>query len=319
MQIVVLDAGAANPGDLSWSCFSKLGEVIPYDYTAPEQIVERAINAEVCLTNKTAFTEEIFSQLPKLKYIGVLATGYNVVDLKAAQKHNVIVTNVPEYATFATAQMTVALLLELVNHVGAHSESVRAGDWIKSEQFCYWKEPLTELWNKQIAIVGLGKIGCRVADILNSLGMKVVGVGHNSAKQYPNFRYPILTLEEAFRTSDFITLHCPLNDSTVNLINKESIQMMKDGVKIINTARGPIVNEEDITEALKSGKVSGVAADVINVEPMPKDCKLLEAPNCILTPHTAWAPLETRARLLEVAYNNLAAFIEGDPINTVTC
>lgn len=317
MKIVVLDAGAANPGDLSWSLFEKMGEITPYPYTAPDQVVERAQDAEICLTNKTIFTREIIEQLPNLKYIGVLATGYNVVDLAAAKEHGIVVTNVPEYATFATAQMTIALLLEMTNHVGIHNSSVQAGDWVKSEQFCYWKMPLTELWNKKIAIVGLGKIGCKVADICNSLGMEVIGVGRDPSKSYPGFKYEILPFDLAVKNADYLSLHCPLNDSSKDLINKDSIALLKDGIRVINTARGPIVNEKDMAEALKSGKVKGYAADVITVEPMPENCPLLGAPNCYLTPHTAWAPLETRERLLDVAYKNIRAFVAGEPINVV--
>ncbi|MCQ2483073.1 MAG: D-2-hydroxyacid dehydrogenase [Clostridia bacterium] len=317
MKIVVLDAGAANPGDLSWSLFERFGEVTAYSYTSPEVLIERAKDADICLTNKTCFTEEVISELPNLKYIGVLATGYNVVDTEAAHRRNIVVTNVPEYATFATAQMTVALLLEMVNHTGLHSSSVMNGDWVKSEQFCYWKQPLTELWNKTVCIIGLGKIGCRVADTLSCLGMKVIGVGHNSNKAYPDFKYPILAFDEAVSKADFISLHCPLNDSSKNLINKNTIAQMKDGVRIINTARGPIVNENDIFDALVSGKLAGYAADVIAKEPMTADCVLIKAPNCIITPHTAWAPLETRARLLNEAYKNLEAFVNGNPINAV--
>ena len=306
MRIVIMDGSAANPGDLDWKPFEAIGNVTAYDYTPIDKIIERASGAEVVITNKTPFTEEIVAQLPDLKYIGVLATGFNVVDLKACADRGITVTNVPEYGTFATAQMTIALLLELADKVGLHNTSVKNGDWVRSTQFCYWLEPLTELAGKNIAVVGMGKIGSRVAIIAEALGMNVLPVPHtlrDPAKEY--------TFAEAAKKADIITLHCPLTEETKNLINKDVLDTLKDGVFIINAARGPLVNEADMAQALKSGKVAGFGCDVVSVEPMKEDNPLLTSPNTVITPHIAWAPKETRARLIEAAAANLKLFTEG--------
>lgn len=322
MKMVILDGSAANPGDLSWSVFEKFGEVICYDVTKKEELIERAKDAEILFTNKTAFTSEDFDNLPKLKYIGVLATGFNVVDLEAASRHGVVVTNVPEYATYATAQMAIALLLELSNKISLHSISVKNGDWIKSPQFCYWNAPLMELCGKTIAVVGMGKIGRRFALIANSLGMNVIGVPHTYKESIDidGTKISCMKYEDAIKIADVISFHCPLTPETKNLISKEYIDNYKDGVLIINTARGPVANEHDVATALLSGKIGGYAADVISVEPMLEDnplYKIIDNPNLILTPHIAWAPKETRMRLLEVAANNLSAFLDGKPVNQV--
>lgn len=318
MKIVILDGSAANPGDISWAPLEKFGEVTAYDVTDPEDVVERVSDAEIAITNKTAFTEEIIEKLPKLKYIGVLATGYNVVDLEACSKRGIVVTNVPEYSTFATMQMTIALLLSMTNHVAMHSESVHNGDWVKSPQFCYWNKPLTELWNKTLLVFGFGKIGQQVALTAKALGMRVIAVPHKmpEAKTDSN-GVEFMTFEEALPLADFITLHCPLTKETNLLINEETISKMKDGVSIINAARGGLINEADMRAALESGKVSNFAADVVSVEPMKEDNPLLGAPNCTLTPHIAWAPKETRERLIKMAANNLEGFISGKVINKV--
>ncbi len=317
MKIVILDGSAANPGDITWGELERLGELTVYDHTRPDELVDRARDAEICITNKTVFSAEIIEQLPKLKYIGVLATGFNVVDLEACSERGITVTNVPEYSTFATAQMTVALLLELTNHAGLHSDSVRNGDWIRCEQFCYWKKPLTELWNKTAVIIGYGKIGKRVCKIMDALGMNIIAVPHTmpSAKCDGDVRF--MTLKEALPLADIISIHCPLTSETREMICKDSIERCKDGVFLINAARGPVINENDVAEALKSGKIAGYAADVVCVEPMLPDNPLKDAPNTIITPHTAWAPKETRVRLIEAASDNLKAFISGSPINVV--
>lgn len=318
MKIVILDGSAANPGDISWAPLEKFGEVIAYDVTAPEDVVERVADAEIAITNKTAFTEEIIEKLPKLKYIGVLATGYNVVDLEACSKRGIVVTNVPEYSTFATMQMTIALLLSMTNHVAMHSESVHSGDWVKSPQFCYWNKPLTELWNKTLLVFGFGKIGQQVALTAKALGMRVIAVPHKMPEvKIDSNGVEFMTFEEALPLADFITLHCPLTKETNLLINKETISKMKDGVSIINAARGGLINEADMRESLESGKVSNFAADVVSVEPMKADNPLLGAPNCTLTPHIAWAPKETRERLIKMAADNLEGFISGKVINKV--
>lgn len=317
MKTVILDGSAANPGDISWGPLEKFGELTVYDVTTPEQVVERSLGAEILITNKTAFTEEIISKLPDLKYIGVLATGFNVVDLQACSKRGITVTNVPEYSTFATAQMTVALLLELTNNAGLHNASVMDGDWVRSPQFCYWKRPLTELWNKEAVVFGYGKIGKRVAQIFKALGMNVTAVPHHMPETGEEDGIVFKSKEEAFKNADIISLHSPLTDETKDLINKNSISELKDGVLIINAARGPLVNEADMAEALRSGKVSGYAADVVSVEPMREDNPLLNCPNTILTPHTAWAPKETRERLIAMCAQNIESYLNGNPINKV--
>ena len=317
MKIVILDGSAANPGDISWEPIEKFGDLTVYDVTSPDQLAERAKGADICITNKTAFTEEVIEQLPDLKYIGVLATGFNVIDLPACTKRGITVTNVPEYSTFATAQMTVALLLELTNNTGLHSDSVKDGDWVRSPQFCYWKRPLTELWNKNAVVFGYGKIGKRVAQIFKALGMNVTAVPHRIPDKKEEDGIKFATWEEALKTADVISLHSPLTAETKDLINKDSLKDCKDGVIIINAARGPLVNEEDMADSLKSGKVSGYAADVVSVEPMKADNPLLTSPNTILTPHTAWAPKETRIRLIDMCAENIEAFLKGTPINKV--
>ena len=317
MKIVILDGSAANPGDISWAPIEKFGDLTVYDVTSPDQLVARAAGAEMCITNKTAFTKDVIDQLPDLKYIGVLATGYNVIDLDACTKRGITVTNVPEYSTFATAQMTVALLLELTNNTGLHSDSVKDGDWVRSPQFCYWKRPLTELWNKNAVVFGYGKIGKRVAQILKALGMNVTAVPHRMPDKSEEDGIRFATKEEAFADADIISLHSPLTDETRDLINRDSLKGCKDGVIIINAARGPLVNEADMADALRSGKVAGYAADVVSVEPMKADNPLLTSPNTILTPHTAWAPKETRIRLIEMCAANIEAYLRNDPINKV--
>lgn len=306
MRIVIMDGSAANPGDLNWKPFEALGEVTAYDITPADKIIEHAKGAEAVITNKTPFTDEILDELPDLKYIGVIATGYNVVDLEACARRGIVVTNVPEYGTFATAQMSIALLLELADKVGLHNESVKNGDWVRSEQFCYWLSPLTELAGKNIAVVGMGKIGKRVAIIAEALGMNVLPVPHTIKD--PSSEY---TFEEAVKKADVITLHCPLTNETKNLINKDVIAAFKDGVFVINAARGPLINEQDMADALRSGKIAGFGCDVVSVEPMKEDNPLLTAPNTIITPHIAWAPKETRARLIEAAAANLKGCIDG--------
>lgn len=322
MKIVILDGSAANPGDLSWEQLEKYGEVTCYDVTKEGELISRAKDAEILFTNKTAFTKKDFDQLPNLKYIGVLATGFNVVDLKAASEHGVCVTNVPEYATYATAQMAIALLLELSNKVGIHNASVKNGDWIKSPQFCYTVSPLMELSGKTIAVVGMGKIGKRFALIANSLGMNVIGVPHSYVEsiEVENCTFPCMKYEDAIKIADVISYHCPLTPDTKDLISSKYLEMCKENVLIINTARGPVANEADVAYAIANGKIGGYAADVICVEPMLPDNPLFavkEYPNLILTPHIAWEPKETRERLLDVASNNLEAFLNGNPINRV--
>ncbi len=314
MKITILDAMAANPGDLSWDEIGKFGELNVYDVTPPETLIERARGSEICITNKTAFDRAVIEQLPDLKYIGVLATGFNVIDLEACSEKGIVVTNVPEYSTFATAQMTIALILEHTNLVGLHNSSVKDGDWVRAPQFCYWKQPLTELWNKTAVVVGYGKIGKTVAGVLKALGMRVIAVPHTMRE---DAEVEFMTLRDALPLADVVTLHAPLTSETRELINEETLGLMKDGALLINAARGPLVDPESVVSALKSGKLRGYAADVLSVEPMRADDPFLHAPNCILTPHIAWAPKETRERLIKAAADNIEAYLKGSPINRV--
>lgn len=322
MKIVILDGSAANPGDITWGRLNDLGEVIPYDYTSKDQLVDRMKGAEVAITNKAVFDAEVFDKLPDLKYIGVLATGYNVVDLKAAREHGVVVTNVPEYATFATAQMTMALLLELTNLVGLHTQSVMDGDWCRSRQFCYFKSPLTELAGKTLHIIGLGKIGRRVALMASAFGMTVTATPHNTSLigtvvDVESTPVKCVALEEGIRGANVVSLHCPLTEDTREIINKDSLAWFNKGALLLNCARGPVVNEADVRATLDSGLLGGYGADVVSVEPMLETNPLLGAPNCVITPHIAWSPVETRIRLIDMAADNLQAFLDGKPINQV--
>lgn len=318
MKMVVLDGFALNPGDLSWDELEKLGELTVYDRTPSDLVIERMKDAEVVLTNKIVITDEILSQCPNLRYIGVLATGYNVVDVKAASKRNIIVTNVPAYSTDAVSQFTIGLLLELCHHIGDHNASVKRGDWTKSPDFCYWNYPLIELAGKTMGIIGFGKIGQGTARIAKALGMKILAYNRSIIKDEIISSYgKQVSFDELLKESDVISLHCPLFPETQGIINKESISKMKDGVMIINTARGPLIVEEDLRDALISGKVAGAAVDVVSTEPIKEDNPLLSAPNIIITPHIAWAPKETRVRLMSIVVENIKAFIQGKPVNTV--
>ena len=322
MKIVILDGSAANPGDITWGRLNDLGEVTAYDTTSKDQLLERMQGAECAITNKTVFDRDVFDKLPDLKYIGVLATGYNVVDLEAARQHGVTVTNVPEYATFATAQMTMALLLELTNLVGLHTASVMNGDWCRSKQFCYFKSPLTELAGKTLHIIGLGKIGKRVAVMASAFGMNVTATPHNTNLigtdvGFDGISVKCLPLEEGIKSADVVSLHCPLTEDTREIINSTSLSWFKKGAFLINCARGPVVNESDVREALDSGLLGGYGTDVVCVEPMLPDNPLLGAPNCVITPHIAWTPVETRIRLIDMAADNLEAFLAGKPVNKV--
>ena len=320
MKIVILDGAGANPGDISWAPFERFGEVIAYDYTSKDQVVERAAGAQICITNKTVFDAGILRNLPDLKYIGVLATGFNVVDLEECRKLGITVTNVPEYATYATAQMTIALLLELACLPGRHSSDVMDGGWCRSPQFSYFLAPLTELMGKNMLVFGFGKIGRRVAAIASSLGMNVSAVPHHpdgTEGIVDGYKIPYTALDEGLKTADVISVHCPLTPETRELINKERLALMKKGAFLINCARGPVVDEKAVREALDSGILGGYGADVLSVEPMLPDNPLLGAPNCVITPHIAWAPKETRIRLIDAAADNLAAFLKGSPVNVV--
>lgn len=318
MKIVILDGYTANPGDLSWSGMEELGELTVYERTAAELTARRMQGAEVVFTNKTVISDEIMALCPKLKFIGVLATGVNIVDLKAAKERNIVVSNVPAYSTDSVAQLTIALLLELAHHVGAHSDAVLRGDWSRSADFCFWNYPLIELAGKTMGIVGFGKIGQTTARIARALGMRVAAFGHHGIRrEYLTEGIESVTLEELYERSDVISLHCPLTDESRGMINSEAIKKMKDGVLLINTARGPLICEEDLKAALNSGKVGGAAVDVVETEPIRKDSPLMQAKNIIITPHIAWAPKEARERLLDISVENLRAYIKGSPIHVV--
>jgi len=317
MKIVVLDGFTLNPGDLSWEELETLGEVTIHERTPPELILSRAEGAEIILTNKTPLRSEVIAQLPKLRYIGVLATGFDVVDLEAAKKQNVVVTNVPAYSSDSVAQMVFALLLELSIHVGEHSAAVRKGNWSACKDFCFWIHPLHELAGKTMGIIGYGRIGKRVAEIAEVYGMHVLIHDVVKVESNETGTPQWVELPELFRKSDVISLHCPLTADTQGMINKETLKLMKKSAFLINTARGKLIVEEDLAEALNKGMIAGAGLDVLSVEPPGKDNPLLQAVNCIITPHIAWATKEARIRLLRIAVDNIKAFLKGCPVNVV--
>jgi glycerate dehydrogenase len=311
MNIVVLDGYTLNPGDLSWAGLSELGALKVYDRTEAGEIIPRASGAEIVFTNKTPITEETLSACPNIKFIGVLATGYNVVDVEAARARGIPVTNIPTYGTAAVAQMVFALLLELCHHVGAHAKAVSDGRWSASKDFCFWDFPLIELAGKTLGLIGYGRIGQATARIARALGMEVLAYdpfGEDDS---------LVTLDELLRRSDVISLHCPLFPETRGIICRDNLMKCKRGALLINTARGPLVVEEDMREALISGQLAGAAVDVVSTEPIRPDNPLLTAPNILITPHIAWAPRESRQRLMDIAVANLRAFLAGAPENVV--
>ena len=314
MKLTILDGHAVNPGDLPWDCFKELAEVTVYERTPSELVKNRIGGSDAIFLNKINITEDILSSCPNLKYIGVLATGYNVIDLEACRRRNITVTNIPAYSTDSVAQHVFAFILNFTNHVALHNQSVQRGDWQKCPDFCYWNAPLSELAGKTLGIFGYGNIGKKVTSLARAFGMNVICCTRTPREGMPE---PV-TFEELCRRSDFISLHAPLTPQTTHIINKESLSLMKKSAYLINTARGGFVVEAELAQSLKEGKIAGYAADVLESEPMSKDCPLLNAPNCVITPHIAWAPLETRARLQNIAYENLKAFIEGNPVNVVS-
>jgi glycerate dehydrogenase len=317
MKIVVLDGYTLNPGDLTWKRLEEIGEVTVYDRTSPEEVLSRIGEAEIVFTNKTVLSKETFKQAKNIKYVGVLATGYNIVDVEAAKEKSIIVTNIPTYGTSAVSQFTFALLLEMCHHVWAHNEKVKKGAWTNCPDFCFWNYPLVELSGKTIGIIGFGRIGQAVANIAVAFGMKVLAYDtyKNEALESQNIKYA--ELDDIYRNSDVISLHVPLFESTRGMINKESISKMKKSAMIINTSRGPLINEQDLAEALNSGTIAGAAVDVVSTEPAKMDNPLLSAKNCIVTPHIAWAPIEARERLMNIAIDNLEAFLAGKVVNQV--
>lgn len=316
MKIVILDGYGANPGDLSWKPLEEFGELSVYDRTKPEETISRAKDAEIILTNKVLIKRPEIEQLPKLRYIGVLATGYNVVDVKAAHEHGIIVTNVPAYSTESVAQMVFSHLLTVTNHTEHYALQNREGKWTACPDFCYWDTSLTELAGKTFGIVGLGNIGQRVAAIANAFGMKVVAYTSKSADQLPPY-IGKRALNELLTESDVLSLHCPLAPDTKHLINRQTLGLMKPTAILINTGRGPLVNDQDVAEALNANRLRAFCADVLTEEP-PKDNPLLKCENAFITPHIAWASNEARVRLIDVAINNVQAFVEGRPKNVVS-
>ena len=322
MKIVVLDGYTLNPGDLTWDGFERLGELVVYDRTAydlssKELVIERGKDADIILLNKTLLNREMMDEMPRLKYVGVLATGFNIVDVAAAREKGITVTNIPTYGTNAVAQMAIALLLELCHHAGAHGEAVANGEWETNPDWSFWKYPLIELAGKTIGIIGYGRIGRTVGEIAKALGMKVVAMANTPDLSLEGDMMHYGDLEDVLRESDVISLHCPLTETTAEIINKDTISRMKDGVMIINNSRGQLIVEEDLRDALKSGKVAGAALDVVSSEPIKPDNPLLEAKNCIITPHISWAPKEARTRLMDLALENLKRYLSGNPINVV--
>lgn len=317
MKTVILDAYVANPGDLSWESLEKLGELQIYDKTKPAEVVSRIGDADIIIVNKTVIDEAVLVACPSIKFITVLATGYNVVDTEAAAARGIPVSNVPAYSTDSVVQHVFALLLEICIHVGAHNKAVKDGEWSRSPYFSFWNYPLIELAGQTLGIVGYGSIGRSVAKVAMALGMKVVANRRNPKPEDSEDGVQMVTLDELYAVSDVITLHAPLNDSSKGMINRDSIAQMKDGVIIINTARGPLIVEADLAEALDSGKVYAAGIDVTSEEPMPADNPLLTRDNCIITPHIAWAPLAARRRLLDITTANVKAFLDGKPQNQV--
>ena len=316
MKIVILDGYTLNPGDLTWEGFEKLGDLIVYDRTPKEKVVERIGDAEIVFINKVEITREVLEQT-NIKYIGVLATGYNVVDIEAAKQRGILVSNIPTYGTASVAQMVFALLLEICHHVGSHDAAVKSGQWTNTTDFCFWNYPLIELAGKTMGIIGYGRIGQTTGAIAQAFGMKVLAYNQHPNKSLESDTLKFVELDELFAESDIISLHCPLLDSTKGIISKSSIAKMKDGVIIINTSRGPLIVEADLAEALNSGKVYAAGVDVVSVEPIEADNPLLKAKNIFITPHIAWAPIESRERLMNIAVENLRTYMNDNAENIV--
>lgn len=316
MKIVVLDGYTANPGDLSWDGLAALGELEVFDRTSPAEVVGRARGAEVVLTNKVALGRDVIEQLPQLKYIGVLATGYNVVDVAAAKERGIVVTNVPAYSTDSVAQLVVGHALEFAMGVGHFARTAPAA-WPKSKDFAYWDRPLIELAGQTMGIIGLGRIGRAVARIADAMGMRVIANNLRPPSTPPPAYVAMRELDEVFAESDVLTLHCPLTPQTQGLVNAERLGRMKRSAFLINTGRGPLVNEADLAEALNTGRIAGAGLDVLSVEPPSATNPLLSAKNCQITPHVGWATRAARSRLIEIAVGNVKAFLGGEPRNRV--
>lgn len=310
MKIVVLDGYGVNPGDLSWDKLGNLCEYVVYDRTCPQDVYQRSKDADGLIVNKIIIDKQLLDRLDKLKYIGITATGYNTVDIEYAAKKGIVVTNVPAYSTNSVSQHTFTLMLELLNHSCEHDQSVKSGKWAANSDFCYWLTPQTELAGKTLGLIGAGQIASQVAKIAEAFGMNVL---ITASRQRPG----TVSLEELLSNSDIISLHCPLNKATEKIINQKNIELMKDGVYIINTARGGVIDENAVAEALVSKKIAGFAADVLSTEPPKQDNPLINAPNTLITPHLAWATIQARTRLMDKTIENLSSFINGTPSNRV--
>ena len=316
MKIVNLDGYTTNPGDLSWVGIEQFGELTTYDRTSPEQVVERAKDADILLINKTVINAEMLKQMPKLKYVGLQSTGYNVIDGKAARELGITISNIPAYSTNAVAQLVFAFILEITNKVSLHSNSVHNDEWVNCPDFCYWKGSLTELDGKTIGIVGFGSIGKRVANIAKAFGLKVnVYTPHPKPEEFKDICF--VDFDTLLKESDIVTCHCPLTPETTGIINAEALAKMKSSAILINTSRGPVVDDKALAEALNNGRIQAAGLDVLTTEPPKADNPLLKAKNCYITPHIAWAGFETRKRLMTILEENLKAFLDGKPQNVV--
>lgn len=318
MKLVVLDGYEANPGDLSWDWMKELvDEVVIYDSSEQDEVVERAKDADILVTNKKLLTREVLSQLPKLKYISTLATGFNMIDTEYARERGILASNIPAYSTDGVSQLVFALLLEITNNVALHNDTVKEGEWTKSKHFCYWKTPLTELSGKTLGIVGFGKIGAAVAQIANGFKMNVIAYSPNTRSYDGYGKVDFVSLDEVIKNSDVISLHCPLNKYTEGLVNLEFLKKMKSSAYLINTSRGAVIVEEDLKKALDEGIIAGAGVDVLSVEPAKADNPLLSCEKCIITPHLAWASFESRSRLMDTLIKNIKGFLSGNPVNVV--
>lgn len=318
MKIVVLDGYTENPGDLSWDSLGSLGELTVYDRTPADQIVSRIGDAEAIYTNKTPISAQTMAACPNLKFIGVLATGYNIIDVPAAKEREITVTNIPTYGTDAVGQFAIAMLLEICHHIGHHDQAVRQGRWEHNQDWCFWDYPLIELAGKTMGIIGFGRIGRTTAKIAKALGMNILAYDAYRPDDSLLEGYQFTSLNDLLTESDVVALHCPLFPETQGLINRDTIAKMKNGVIILNNSRGPLIVEQDLADALNSGKVYAAGLDVVSTEPIKGDNPLLKAKNCLITPHISWAPKESRQRLMDIAVENLRQFQKGAPVNVVS-
>lgn len=318
MKIVVLDGYTENPGDLSWDSLGSLGELTVYDRTPADQIVSRIGDAEAIYTNKTPISAQTMAACPNLKFIGVLATGYNIIDVPAAKERKITVTNIPTYGTDAVGQFAIAMLLEICHHIGHHDQAVHQGRWEHNQDWCFWDYPLIELAGKTMGIIGFGRIGRTTAKIAKALGMNILAYDAYRPDDSLLEGYQFTSLNDLLTESDVVALHCPLFPETQGLINRDTIAKMKNGVIILNNSRGPLIVEQDLADALNSGKVYAAGLDVVSTEPIKGDNPLLKAKNCLITPHISWAPKESRQRLMDIAVENLRQFQKGTPVNVVS-